>query len=124
MQIPGNLKYTKDHEWAKIDGNIATIGITDFAQSELGDIVYVELPEVGTQTKQGESFGTIEAVKAVSDMFSPLTGEVAEVNTGLSDKPEVINKDPYGDGWIIKIKFSNKTEVDNLLDKSKYEELI
>jgi glycine cleavage system H protein len=124
MQIPGNLKYTKDHEWAKIEGNIATIGITDFAQSELGDIVYVELPEVGTQTKQGESFGTIEAVKAVSDMFSPLTGEVAEVNTGLSDKPEVINKDPYGDGWIIKIKFSNKTEVDNLLDKSKYEELI
>jgi glycine cleavage system H protein len=124
MQIPGNLKYTKDHEWAKIDGNIATIGITDFAQSELGDIVYVELPEVGAQTKQGESFGTIEAVKAVSDMFSPLTGEVAEVNTGLSDKPEVINKDPYGDGWIIKIKFSNKTEVDNLLDKSKYEELI
>ncbi|MEJ2536692.1 MAG: glycine cleavage system protein GcvH [Calditrichia bacterium] len=124
MQIPGNLKYTKDHEWAKIEGNIATIGITDFAQSELGDIVYVELPEVGAQTKQGESFGTIEAVKAVSDMFSPLTGEVAEVNTGLSDKPEVINKDPYGDGWIIKIKFSNKTEVDNLLDKSKYEELI
>lgn len=124
MQIPGNLKYTKDHEWAKIEGNIATIGITDFAQSELGDIVYVELPEVGAQTKQGESFGTIEAVKAVSDMFSPLTGEVAEVNTSLSDKPEVINKDPYGDGWIIKIKFSNKTEVDNLLDKSKYEELI
>jgi len=124
MQIPGNLKYTKDHEWAKIEGNIATIGITDFAQSELGDIVYVELPEVGAQTKQGESFGTIEAVKAVSDMFSPLTGEVAEVNTSLSDQPEVINKDPYGDGWIIKIKFSNKTEVDNLLDKSKYEELI
>ncbi|MFN2126515.1 MAG: glycine cleavage system protein GcvH [Anaerolineales bacterium] len=124
MQIPGNLKYTKDHEWAKIEGNIANLGITVFAQSELGDIVYVELPEVGAQTKQGESFGTIEAVKAVSDMFSPLTGEVAEVNTGLSDKPEVINKDPYGDGWIIKIKFSNKTEVDNLLDKSKYEELI
>jgi len=124
MQIPGNLKYTKDHEWAKIEGNIATIGITDFAQSELGDIVYVELPEVGTQTKQGESFGTIEAVKAVSDMFSPLTGEVADVNTGLADKPEVINKDPYGDGWIIKIKFSEKSEVDNLLDKSKYEELI
>ena len=124
MQIPGNLKYTKDHEWTKIEGDTAIIGITDFAQSELGDIVYVELPEVGAQTKQGESFGTIEAVKAVSDLFAPLTGEVLEVNSELSDKPEVINKDPYGDGWIIKIKFSDKRELEKLLDKSKYEELI
>jgi glycine cleavage system H protein len=124
MQIPGNLKYTKDHEWTKIEGDTAIIGITDFAQSELGDIVYVELPEVGAQTKQGESFGTIEAVKAVSDLFAPLTGEVLEVNSELSDKPEVINKDPYGDGWIIKIKFSDKGELEKLLDKSKYEELI
>jgi glycine cleavage system H protein len=124
MQIPDNLKYTKDHEWTKIEGDTAIIGITDFAQSELGDIVYVELPEVGAQTKQGESFGTIEAVKAVSDLFAPLTGEVLEVNSELSDKPEVINKDPYGDGWIIKIKFSDKGELEKLLDKSKYEELI
>ncbi|MEJ2049823.1 MAG: glycine cleavage system protein GcvH [Calditrichota bacterium] len=124
MQIPGNLKYTKDHEWTKIEGDTAIIGITDFAQSELGDIVYVELPEVGAQTKQGESFGTIEAVKAVSDLFAPLTGEVLEVNSELSDKPEVINKDPYGDGWIIKIKLSDKGELEKLLDKSKYEELI
>jgi glycine cleavage system H protein len=124
MQIPSNLKYTKDHEWTKIEGDTATIGITDFAQSELGDIVYVELPAVGAQTKQGESFGTIEAVKAVSDLFAPLTGEVLEVNSELSDKPEVINKDPYGDGWIIKIKISDKGELEKLLDKSKYEELI
>ncbi|NOQ98321.1 MAG: glycine cleavage system protein GcvH, partial [Calditrichae bacterium] len=94
------------------------------AQSELGDIVYVELPEVGLETKQMESFGTIEAVKAVSDMFAPLSGEVVEVNNNLNDQPEIINKDPYGDGWIIKIKLSNKSELDGLLDKAKYEELI
>jgi glycine cleavage system H protein len=124
MHIPEDLKYTKDHEWAKIDGDIATIGITDYAQSELGDIVFVELPEKGLTTSQGESFGTIEAVKAVSDLFSPLSGEVAEVNSDLADNPEKINEDPYGKGWIIKIKLSDKTEVDSLLDKSAYEELI
>lgn len=124
MQIPEDLKYTKDHEWARIEGDVVTIGITDYAQSELGDIVYVELPEVGNQTTQGESFGTIEAVKAVSDLFAPLSGEVIEVNTALTDQPEIINKDPYGEGWIIKIKISNPSEVDKLLNKEQYEELI
>ncbi len=124
MNIPEDLKYTKDHEWARIDGEIATVGITDFAQSELGDIVYVELPEVGAQTTQNESFGTIEAVKAVSDLFAPLSGEVVEVNEALADQPELINKDPYGAGWIIKIKMSNPDEVANLLSKEQYEELI
>lgn len=124
MQIPEGLKYTKDHEWTRIEGDIATIGITDYAQSELGDIVYVELPEIGLSTEQGQSFGTIEAVKAVSDLFSPLSGEVVEVNTKIADHPESINKDPYGDGWIIKIRLTKPNEVDNLLDKAKYEELI
>jgi glycine cleavage system H protein len=124
MHIPEELKYTKDHEWARIEDDVATIGITDYAQSELGDIVYVELPEVGLQTKQMDSFGTIEAVKAVSDMYSPLSGEVVDVNNSLTDQPEIINKDPYGDGWIIKIKLSDKSELDGLLDKAKYEELI
>lgn len=124
MHIPEELKYTKDHEWARIEGDIATVGITDYAQSELGDIVYVELPEIGKKTKQSESFGTIEAVKAVSDLFAPLSGEIVEVNSTLANQPEVINKDPYGEGWLVKIKFSNKNEINNLLDKSKYEELI
>lgn len=124
MHIPAELKYTKDHEWARIEGEVATVGITDYAQSELGDIVYVELPEVGKKTKQADSFGTIEAVKAVSDLFAPLSGEIIEINHTLSDQPEVINKDPYGEGWLVKIKLSNKSEISKLLDKSKYEELI
>ena len=124
MHIPAELKYTKDHEWARIEGDVATVGITDYAQSELGDIVYVELPEVGKKTKQADSFGTIEAVKAVSDLFAPLSGEIIEINHTLSDQPEVINKDPYGEGWLVKIKVSNKSEISKLLDKSKYEELI
>lgn len=124
MNIPEELKYTKEHEWVRIDGDIATVGITDFAQSELGDIVFVELPEVGDETTINESFGTIEAVKAVSDMFAPLSGEVVEVNEALADAPETINKDPYGEGWIIKIKMSDKSELDQLLDKAQYEELI
>lgn len=124
MNIPEELKYTKEHEWVRVDGDIATVGITDFAQSELGDIVFVELPEVGDETTMNESFGTIEAVKAVSDMFAPLSGEVVEVNEALADAPETINKDPYGEGWIIKIKMSDKGELDQLLDKAQYEELI
>ncbi len=124
MQIPEDLKYTKDHEWMRIEGDIATVGITEYAQGELGDIVYVELPEVGSDTEQGESFGTIEAVKAVSDLFAPLTGEVAEINESLNDQPETINKDPYGEGWIIKIKISDTSEIDKLLNKAQYEELI
>ncbi|GAB4331902.1 MAG: glycine cleavage system protein GcvH [Calditrichia bacterium] len=124
MNIPDELKYTKEHEWVRVDGDIATVGITDFAQSELGDIVFVELPEVGDETTINESFGTIEAVKAVSDMFAPLSGEVVEVNEALADAPETINKDPYGEGWIIKIKMSDKSELEQLLDKAQYEELI
>jgi len=124
MHIPAELKYTKDHEWARIEGDVATVGITDYAQSELGDIVFVELPEVGKKTKQSDSFGTIEAVKAVSDLFAPLSGEIIEINHHLSDQPEVINKDPYGAGWLVKIKVNNKSEISKLLDKTKYEELI
>jgi glycine cleavage system H protein len=124
MQIPDDLKYTKDHEWARIEGDTATIGITDFAQGELGDIVFVELPEVGEVTEQAQSFGTIEAVKAVSDLFSPLTGKIVEVNSKITDSPEIINKDPYGDGWLVKISFNDQSEVDKLLDKSNYEALI
>ena len=124
MHIPEELKYTKDHEWARIEGDVATVGITDYAQSELGDIVYVELPQIGKKTKQSESFGTIEAVKAVSDLFAPLSGEIIEVNNTLANQPEIINKDPYGEGWLVKIKFSNQNEINNLLDKSAYEELI
>jgi glycine cleavage system H protein len=124
MHIPVELKYTKDHEWARVEGDVATIGITDYAQSELGDIVFIELPEIGRKTKQAESFGTIEAVKAVSDLFAPLSGEIIEINNTLTDQPEVINKDPYGEGWLVKIKFADQSEIANLLDKSKYEELI
>ena len=124
MHIPEDLRYTEDHEWARIDGDIATIGITDFAQSELGDIVYVELPELGTTTEKSQSFGTIEAVKAVSDLFAPLTGEVVEVNSNISDSPEIINKDPYGEGWFIKVKLSDPNEVNTLLEKTQYEALL
>ncbi len=124
MHIPEDLRYTEDHEWARIDGDIATIGITDFAQSELGDIVYVELPELGTTTEKSQSFGTIEAVKAVSDLFAPLTGEVVEVNSNISDSPEIINKDPYGEGWFIKIKLSDPNEINTLLEKTQYEALL
>lgn len=124
MNLPEELYYTKDHEWARVEGDTATVGITDYAQSELGDIVYVELPEVGATVKQGESFGTIEAVKAVSDLYAPLSGEVTEVNTNLEDSPELVNQDPYGAGWMIKIKISNPDEVNNLLSKADYEKLL
>ena len=121
MSVPVELKYTKEHEWVRVDGNIATIGITDWAQGELGDIVFVELPEVGSATEQMSTFGTIEAVKAVSDLFSPLTGKVAEINAKLEDDPMVINQDPYGDGWLIKIEMSDTSELEELLDASSYE---
>ncbi len=124
MNIPAELKYSKDHEWARIEGDIAVVGITDYAQNELGDIVYVELPEVGTQVEQGKSFGTVEAVKAVSDLFAPLSGEVVEVNEKLNDSPELVNQDPYGEGWMIKIKMSNPDEVNQLLSKEEYEALL
>jgi len=124
MHLPEELKYTKDHEWTRIDGETAVVGITDYAQSELGDIVYVELPEVGTSVKQGESFGTIEAVKAVSDLYAPVSGEVIAVNDKLNDSPELVNRDPYGEGWMIKIKMADPAELEKLLDKSQYEALL
>jgi glycine cleavage system H protein len=124
MNIPQDLKYTKEHEWIKMDGDVATVGITDFAQGELGDIVYVEIETEGETLNAEEVFGTVEAVKTVSDLFMPLTGEVLEFNTGLEADPEAVNRDPYGDGWMIKIKVSDVSQVDNLLDAAAYGELI
>ncbi len=124
MNIPVELKYTKDHEWVRLEGNIATVGITDYAQSELGDIVFVELPGIGDEIKQSDTFGTIEAVKAVSDLYAPVSGKVIEVNGSLEDEPMLINSDPYGDGWMIKVEFDNSDEVEQLLDATAYEGLI
>ena len=120
MSIPENLLYTDDHEWVKVDGNEALIGITDFAQKELGDIVFVEVETVDEDLEKGEAFGTIEAVKTVSDMFMPIGGTVIEFNAGIEDEPEVINKDPYGDGWIVKIKINDVLELDDLLKPAAY----
>ena len=122
--IPQNLKYTKEHEWVKIEGDTGTIGITHFAQGELGDIVFVELPKLGAKAEFMKPFGTIEAVKAVSDMFSPLTGEIVAVNTALETNAGAVNSDPYGDGWIIKIKIAKPAELDQLLDAAAYGKLI
>lgn len=120
MSIPNDLAYTKEHEWIRVDGNIATVGITDWAQGELGDIVFVELPQVGDTTEIGSSFGTIEAVKAVSDLYSPISGTVKEINTALEDDPMAINRDAYGEGWLIKIELSKPDELEQLLDASAY----
>lgn len=124
MNIPANLKYTKDHEWVKIDGDVATVGITDFAQKELGDIVYVEVEILDQTLDKDEVFGTVEAVKTVSDLFLPLSGEIIEFNDSLETTPEKVNTDPYGDGWMIKIKVSNDSEVSELLSSDQYKELI
>jgi glycine cleavage system H protein len=124
MNIPEGLKYTREHEWVKIEGDVAIVGITEYAQGELGDIVYVELPPVGKAVKQLESFGTIEAVKAVSEMFSPLSGVVMEINMSLEKDSTVINKDPYGAGWIIKIAKFDAAEVSALLDAASYRKLL
>ena len=124
MNIPSELKYTKDHEWVKIEGDVATIGITDFAQSELGDIVYVEVDTLDETLDIEEVFGTVEAVKTVSDLFLPLSGEIIEFNEGLEDEPEKVNSDPYGDGWMIKLKFSDASQVDDLLSADDYKALI
>ncbi len=124
MSIPAELKYTKDHEWVKIDGDIATVGITHFAQSELGDIVYVEVETIDETLDKDEVFGTVEAVKTVSDLFLPLSGEIIAFNEALEDEPEVVNSDAYGDGWMIKIKISNQDEVAELLDAEGYAALI
>lgn len=124
MNIPEDLKYTKDHEWIKIENGIATVGITDFAQNELGDIVYVDIDTVDETIDQDEVFGSVEAVKTVSDLFMPLTGEIIEFNEGLEDAPEKVNTDPYGDGWMIKIKISDNSQIDDLLDAAAYKEVI
>ncbi|MEW7293081.1 glycine cleavage system protein GcvH [Aquimarina sp. 2304DJ70-9] len=124
MNIPSELKYTKDHEWIKIDGDVATVGITDFAQGELGDIVYVEVETVGEELEQEEVFGTVEAVKTVSDLFLPLTGEIIEFNETLETDPELVNNDPYGDGWMVKIKISDPSQIDDLLSADGYKEVI
>jgi glycine cleavage system H protein len=124
MNIPANLKYTKDHEWVSIDGDIATVGITHFAQKELGDIVYVEVETLDQTLQKDEVFGTVEAVKTVSDLFLPLSGEIIEFNDNLESSPEKVNTDPYGDGWMIKIKISNVAEIDSLLSSDSYKELI
>lgn len=124
MNIPENLKYTKDHEWVSIDGDIATIGITDFAQNELGDIVFVEIETEGETLDMEEVFGSVEAVKTVSDLFMPLSGEIIAFNENLEANPELVNSDPYNDGWMIKIKISNTEEINNLLDSNAYHLLI
>lgn len=124
MNIPADLKYTKDHEWVKIDGDIATIGITDFAQGELGDIVYVEVETLDETLDRDEVFGTVEAVKTVSDLFLPLSGEIIAFNGALEDEPEKVNADPYGEGWIIKVRISDSSEIEGLLADAEYKELI
>lgn len=124
MKIPSDLKYTKDHEWVKIEGDIAVIGITDFAQSELGDIVYVEVETVDETLEAEDVFGTVEAVKTVSDLFLPLSGEIIEFNEVLQDEPEKVNTDPYGEGWMVKVKFSDSSEIDNLLSADDYKAII
>jgi glycine cleavage system H protein len=124
MNIPSNLKYTKDHEWVLIDGDIATVGITDFAQKELGDIVYVEVETLDQTLDKDEVFGTVEAVKTVSDLFLPLSGEIIEFNYELESNPEDVNSDPYGKGWMIKVKIANPSEVDELLSSDAYKQLI
>ena len=124
MNIPSNLKYTKDHEWIAIDGDTATVGITDFAQGELGDIVYVEVETLDETMDADEVFGSVEAVKTVSDLFLPLSGEIIAFNDSLESDPEKVNNDPYGEGWMIKIKISNPDEIENLLDETGYKELV
>jgi glycine cleavage system H protein len=124
MNFPEELKYTKEHEWVKVDGNIATIGITEFAQSELGDIVYVDINTQGQSLNEGEVFGTVEAVKTVSDLFMPLSGKIQEFNKGLESSPESVNKDPYGSGWMIRIEIGNASEVERLMNAADYRAMI
>lgn len=124
MNIPSNLKYTKDHEWISVDGDTATVGITDFAQGELGDIVYVDVDSVGDFVEKEAVFGSVEAVKTVSDLFMPVSGEVIEFNEGLEDDPEIVNKDPYGAGWMVKITIADASQLDELLSAADYKELV
>lgn len=124
MDTPTELKYTKDHEWVKIDGNIVTIGITDHAQDALGDVVFVELPEVGADVAQGEPFGVVESVKAVSDLYSPVNGTITETNNALLDNPEAVNEDPYGAAWLIKVELESTDELDSLMNADQYSDYI
>ena len=124
MNVPENLKYSQDHEWIRVEGDVAILGITDYAQSNLGDIVFVEVETVGEEMEKGEAFGNVEAVKAVEELYMPVGGEILEFNESLEDAPEQVNKDPYGDGWMIKIKLSNPAELDEMLDVKAYKELI
>lgn len=124
MNFPENLKYTKEHEWVKVEGDTAVIGITEFACSELGDIVFIEIETQGESFGSGETFGTVEAVKTVSDLFMPVSGEILESNSALEDAPETVNKDPYGSGWLIKIKIEDKSELNNLLSAADYKKLV
>lgn len=124
MNYPENLRYTKDHEWIRIDGDQATIGITDFAQHELGDIVYVEIETVGQHLEAGKVFGTVEAVKTVSDLYLPVSGTILEVNPNLNNNPELVNSDPYGEGWMVKVRVDSPAEVDGLMDTAAYQKLV
>jgi len=124
MKIPSNLKYTKDHEWVSVDGEIAIVGITDFAQSELGDIVYIEIETIGEKVGQEQVFGSIEAVKTVSDLFMPLSGEILEFNEKLESNPELVNSDPYGEGWMVKVKISDSKEIEELMSAEDYGKLV
>src|SRR3954465_6294508 len=124
MDYPGNLHYTKEHEWIRLEGDVATIGITDFAQHELGDIVYVEIETVGQQLNSGDVFGTVEAVKTVSDLFLPVNGTITEVNSKINANPELVNNDPYGDGWMVKMKLANKNDLSSLMDAAAYQNLV
>jgi glycine cleavage system H protein len=122
--VPENLRYTKDHEWIRVEGDSGTVGITDHAQEELGDIVYVELPKVGAKLEQSSSFGSVESVKAVSDIYCPVSGEIADINQALAESPEKVNDDPYGDGWLIKLKLANVAQLDQLMTAAQYTEYI
>lgn len=124
MAYPNDYRYTDEHEWVRVEGDIATVGITDYAQHELGDVVYVELPKVGVKLNAGQSLGTVESVKAVSDIYAPVSGEVTEVNSSLADSPETINNDPHGKAWLIKLKLANAAEVSKLMNASAYEAFI
>ncbi|MDA0999598.1 MAG: glycine cleavage system protein GcvH [bacterium] len=124
MNFPSGLKYSREHEWVKVEGNIAVIGITDYAQSELGDVVYVELPDVGSDVEANNTFGVVESVKAVSDLYSPVTGQITEVNEQLNDQPELVNSDPFEDGWMLRVEMKDPSELDDLLDADAYKAFV
>ncbi|MBZ0204290.1 MAG: glycine cleavage system protein GcvH [Ignavibacteria bacterium] len=124
MNIPEGLKYTKEHEWIKVEGNVGTVGLSDYAQGELGDIIYVDITTVGNDVSQGDTFGTVEAVKTVSDMYAPVSGKISEFNTAVNDNPASVNKDPYGAGWLVKMEISNMADLDSLLSTEDYKKLV